>query len=118
MITREQIPTVLDHPVYDADGNKIGEAKHVFLDDVTGQPEWGSVKTGLFGTSKSFVPGVAQEVLRHEVVRGRHRCPSSARGGRQAPADGELGRDARDVGADLLRQTRKPGWNAVPGGAT
>ncbi|MFF5650812.1 DUF2382 domain-containing protein [Streptomyces collinus] len=56
MITREQIPTVLDHPVYDSDGNKIGEAKHVFLDDATGQPEWVSVKTGLFGTSESFVP--------------------------------------------------------------
>ncbi|WP_133910825.1 DUF2382 domain-containing protein [Streptomyces sp. NBC_00582] len=56
MIAHEQIPTVLDHPVYDADDNKIGEAKHVFLDDVSGQPEWVSVKTGLFGTSESFVP--------------------------------------------------------------
>ncbi|MET8228978.1 PRC-barrel domain-containing protein [Streptomyces sp. NPDC005301] len=56
MITREQISTVLDHPVHDAEGNKIGDAKHVFLDDVTGRPEWVSVKTGLFGTSESFVP--------------------------------------------------------------
>ncbi|MGX1274817.1 DUF2382 domain-containing protein [Streptomyces phaeoluteigriseus] len=56
MITREQIPTVLDHPVYDTSGTKIGDARHVFLDDVTGQPEWVSVKTGLFGTSESFVP--------------------------------------------------------------
>jgi stress response protein YsnF len=56
MITREQIPTVLDHPVYDTDGNKIGDARHVFFDDVTGEPEWVSVSTGLFGTSESFVP--------------------------------------------------------------
>ncbi|MGP3998868.1 DUF2382 domain-containing protein [Streptomyces sp. 8N706] len=56
MITREQIPTVLDHPVYDGEGNKVGEAKHIFLDDVTGLPEWVSVKTGLFGMSESFVP--------------------------------------------------------------
>ncbi|GHD53819.1 DUF2382 domain-containing protein [Streptomyces galbus] len=56
MITQEQIPTVLDHPVYDTDGNKIGDAKHIFLDDTTGRPEWVSVKTGLFGTSESFVP--------------------------------------------------------------
>lgn len=56
MITREQIPAVLDHPVYDAQGNKIGDAKHVFLDDATHQPDWVSVKTGLFGTSESFVP--------------------------------------------------------------
>ncbi|MEV6654022.1 DUF2382 domain-containing protein [Streptomyces sp. NPDC051219] len=56
MITREQIPTVLDHPVHDAEGHKIGDARHVFLDDVTGQPEWVSVETGLFGASESFVP--------------------------------------------------------------
>jgi hypothetical protein len=56
MITEEQIPTVLEHPVYGTDGNKIGDAKHVFLDDQTGQPEWVSVKTGLFGSRESFVP--------------------------------------------------------------
>lgn len=56
MITQDQIPTVLDHPVYDSDGNKIGDAKHVFFDDATDEPEWVSVKTGLFGTSESFVP--------------------------------------------------------------
>jgi uncharacterized protein (TIGR02271 family) len=56
MITREQIPAVLEHPVFDTEGSKIGDAKHVFLDDTTGEPEWVSVKTGLFGTSESFVP--------------------------------------------------------------
>ncbi|MEE1927910.1 PRC and DUF2382 domain-containing protein [Streptomyces sp. TRM 70351] len=56
MITPEQIPTVLDHPVYDAEGGKIGEAKHVFFDDATGEPEWVSVKTGMFGSHESFVP--------------------------------------------------------------
>lgn len=56
MITKEQIPAVLDHPVYDAEGTKIGDAKHVFLDDVTGKPDWVTVRTGLFGMSESFVP--------------------------------------------------------------
>jgi uncharacterized protein (TIGR02271 family) len=56
MITREQIPAVLDHPVYDAEGNKIGSASHVFLDDTTGRPDWATVKTGLFGSSETFVP--------------------------------------------------------------
>ncbi|MGW0494549.1 DUF2382 domain-containing protein [Streptomyces sp. NPDC003007] len=56
MITREQIPTVLDHPVHDARGDKIGDARHVFFDDVTGEPEWVSVRTGMFGTKESFVP--------------------------------------------------------------
>ncbi|MFF3420978.1 PRC-barrel domain-containing protein [Streptomyces sp. NPDC002698] len=56
MITQGQIAAVLGHPVYDVDGNKIGDTKHVFLDDATGEPEWVSIKTGLFGTSESFVP--------------------------------------------------------------
>ncbi|MFF7814526.1 DUF2382 domain-containing protein [Streptomyces sp. NPDC007945] len=55
MIAKEQIPTVLDHPVYDTEGQKIGDAKSVYLDDATGRPEWVTVKTGLFG-SESFVP--------------------------------------------------------------
>ncbi|WP_192340002.1 PRC and DUF2382 domain-containing protein [Streptomyces sp. VITNK9] len=56
MITREEIANVLDHPVYDGDGNKIGDAKHVFFDDMTGRPEWVSVKTGMFGSNESFIP--------------------------------------------------------------
>ncbi|MFE6287245.1 DUF2382 domain-containing protein [Streptomyces sp. NPDC057877] len=56
MITREQINNVLDHPVYDGEGHKIGEAKHVFFDDMSGRPEWVTVKTGWFGSNESFVP--------------------------------------------------------------
>ncbi|CAL9357270.1 PRC and DUF2382 domain-containing protein [Streptomyces sp. enrichment culture] len=56
MITREEIATLLDHPVYDGDGNKIGDAKHVFLDDMSGRPEWVTVKTGMFGSNESFIP--------------------------------------------------------------
>ncbi|KOV36273.1 DUF2382 domain-containing protein [Streptomyces heliomycini] len=56
MITREEISILLDHPVYDGDGNKVGDAKHVFLDDASGRPEWVTVKTGMFGSSESFVP--------------------------------------------------------------
>ncbi len=56
MITREQVPSVLDHMVYDAEGKKIGKAAHVFLDDRTGEPEWASIRTGMFGNHESFVP--------------------------------------------------------------
>ena len=56
MITKAQIRNVLDHPVHDADGHKVGNAKHVFLDDATGEPDWVSVQTGMFGSNESFVP--------------------------------------------------------------
>ncbi|MFF4384674.1 PRC and DUF2382 domain-containing protein [Kitasatospora sp. NPDC001547] len=56
MITEQQARSMLHHPVHDAQGNKIGKADHMFLDDATGKPEWVSVKTGWFGASESFVP--------------------------------------------------------------
>jgi uncharacterized protein (TIGR02271 family) len=40
----------------DRDGDKIGSIGDVYLDDRTGQPEWLTVKTGLFGMRESFVP--------------------------------------------------------------
>jgi hypothetical protein len=56
MITREQIPQVVGHPVHDAEGKKVGDAKHMYLDDNTGSPEWVTVKTGFFGSNETFVP--------------------------------------------------------------
>ncbi|MEU6432015.1 PRC-barrel domain-containing protein [Microbispora sp. NPDC046973] len=56
MITHEQIPMVLDNPVHDLNGDKIGEVAQVFLDDATGRPKWLCVKTGLLHTKETFVP--------------------------------------------------------------
>jgi stress response protein YsnF len=56
VITREQVSSVIDHTVYDQEGKKIGQAGHVFLDDATGEPEWATVRTGMFGNHESFVP--------------------------------------------------------------
>jgi len=56
MITRDQIPQVVGRPVHDSEGKKIGDAKHMYLDDRTGEPEWVTVKTGFFGNNETFVP--------------------------------------------------------------
>ncbi|MFJ5228439.1 DUF2382 domain-containing protein [Kitasatospora sp. NPDC088391] len=56
MITEQQIRSVLNQPVHDAQGEKIGKVDHLYLDDATGRPEWVSLKTGWFGSSESFVP--------------------------------------------------------------
>jgi uncharacterized protein (TIGR02271 family) len=42
--------------VVDPAGNKLGKVGNVYLADATHQPEWITVKTGLFGTKESFVP--------------------------------------------------------------
>jgi uncharacterized protein (TIGR02271 family) len=56
MIGTETISRVIGQDVYDQAGDKIGSASEVYLDDATGQPEWITVRTGLFGTKESFVP--------------------------------------------------------------
>jgi uncharacterized protein (TIGR02271 family) len=56
MIGTDTISRVIGKDVYDNDGDKIGSASEVYLDDESGQPEWVTVRTGLFGTKESFVP--------------------------------------------------------------
>jgi len=56
MIGTDTISRVIGKDVYDESGDKIGSAGEVYLDDETGQPEWVTVRTGLFGTKESFVP--------------------------------------------------------------
>lgn len=58
MISTEQIHELSQTggTVTGADGEKIGKVGQVFLDDHTGEAEWVTVHTGLFGMSESFVP--------------------------------------------------------------
>ena len=42
--------------VIDQDGDKVGKVGQVYLDDATGQPNWVTVNTGLFGGNETFVP--------------------------------------------------------------
>ena len=56
MIGTETLDRVIGKDVYDEAGQKIGSASEVYLDDETGQPEWVTVRTGMFGTKESFVP--------------------------------------------------------------
>jgi uncharacterized protein (TIGR02271 family) len=37
-------------------GDKIGNIGQIYVDDQTGEPEWVTVKTGLFGSAESFAP--------------------------------------------------------------
>ncbi|GAA1971392.1 PRC and DUF2382 domain-containing protein [Amycolatopsis minnesotensis] len=47
---------LIDSTVMDNSGSKIGKVGTVYLADDTHQPEWVTVKTGLFGQKESFVP--------------------------------------------------------------
>jgi uncharacterized protein (TIGR02271 family) len=56
VLTQNDTQKLLDADVYETDGTKIGSAADIYLDAQSGDPEWVSVKTGLFGTKQSFVP--------------------------------------------------------------
>jgi uncharacterized protein (TIGR02271 family) len=58
MLNRENIEDLLNRNgnVVGSDGDKIGSIGQLYADDDTGEPTWVTVKTGLFGTSQSFVP--------------------------------------------------------------
>src|SRR5690242_3589756 len=56
MIGTDTISRVIGQDVYDQSGEKIGSASEVYLDDESGQPEWVTVRTGMFGSKESFVP--------------------------------------------------------------
>jgi uncharacterized protein (TIGR02271 family) len=56
MIAENDIQQVQGADVYGVDGDKIGRAGQIYLDDETGRPEWVTVNTGLFGMNESFVP--------------------------------------------------------------
>jgi uncharacterized protein (TIGR02271 family) len=56
MTSPQQWDNLIGSTATDADGDKIGNVGQVYLNDDTGQPEWVTVSTGLFGTRESFAP--------------------------------------------------------------
>ncbi|MEV6569321.1 PRC-barrel domain-containing protein [Streptomyces kronopolitis] len=42
--------------VVDTDGVKVGKVQQVYRDDATNDPEWITVRTGLFGMKETFIP--------------------------------------------------------------
>ncbi len=55
-ITLDQLDGIADGNVIGSDGDKIGGIGQIYLDDNTGEPNWVTVRTGLFGTSETLVP--------------------------------------------------------------
>ncbi len=55
-ISTDNIQQYVGKTLFDDGGNKIGKIGAIYLDDVTGEPEWVTVATGFFGTNESFVP--------------------------------------------------------------
>jgi uncharacterized protein (TIGR02271 family) len=85
VLTTEQLRDVTGCDAVGPDGSKIGKVGQVYLDDVTGQPEWVTVSTGLFGSRETFIP-LARAEFRDGVLR--------------VPYDKNRVKDAPNIGVD------------------
>jgi uncharacterized protein (TIGR02271 family) len=102
----------------DPAGAKIGTIDAIYLDDDTGQPEWATVTTGLFGTKTTFVP-LAQAQSAGDSVQVPHHKDQVT----DAPnmdADGQLSQDEE---AELYRHygldyTQNHSDSGLPTGTT
>ncbi len=52
----------------DPQGSKIGSVGQVYLDDETGQPDWVTVNTGLFGMKENFAPLAGSSFTGEDLV--------------------------------------------------
>ncbi|MEU4195799.1 PRC and DUF2382 domain-containing protein [Kribbella sp. NPDC026611] len=87
-MTMQGIEQVVGETAYDAAGDKVGSVGNLYTSDTTGQPEWVTVNTGLFGGKQTFVP-LAGANLEGD---GLHLAPSKSKI-KDAPridADGRL----------------------------
>lgn len=56
MVSTREVLEWRGRHVVDREGEKLGKLEDVYFDNETSAPEWGAVKTGLFGLNLSFVP--------------------------------------------------------------
>src|SRR5690242_12816473 len=56
MTSPQQWVNLIGSTAVDSDGDKVGKVGQVYLNDETGEPQWVTVSTGLFGTRESFAP--------------------------------------------------------------
>jgi sporulation protein YlmC with PRC-barrel domain len=52
----DDVPNWRGRDVIDQNGHAVGVITDIFVDDVTGRPEWAVVKTGLFSHRVTFLP--------------------------------------------------------------
>ena len=114
MIGTETLDRVIGKDVYDEAGQKIGSAGEVYLDDETGQPEWVTVRTGMFGTKESFVPirdaDLTDDGLRVPVSKDRVKdAPKIDTDGHLSPEEEQELYRYYGMGTGTTGRTERPG---------
>ncbi|QYC44132.1 Stress response protein YsnF [Nonomuraea coxensis DSM 45129] len=85
MALQTEIRHLFDCHLVGSDGQSIGQVGQVYLNDRTGDPEWVTVRTGMFGMKETFVP-----------LAGSHRSGDEIR----VPFDKDKIKDAPNIDVD------------------
>ncbi|MER7013998.1 PRC-barrel domain-containing protein [Saccharopolyspora sp. NPDC000359] len=93
----ERAQDLIGTPVFDRNGNRVGRVGNVYVDDVTQQPEWVTVRIGLLGVRETFVPltGAIAEENRLELDVDRDRVKNAPQ------VEAEQGHLSPEEGRDL-----------------
>jgi len=104
-------------------GEKVGSIGQIYVDDQTSEPDWVTVKTGLFGTAESFVPLQGARIDGDNVVVGYDK--DTIKAAPRVDADGSLSPEEEDTlyrhynlggAADVDRSAGRnntSGWDGV-----
>ncbi|HEX8509671.1 MAG TPA: PRC and DUF2382 domain-containing protein [Propionibacteriaceae bacterium] len=91
-ISIEQLQGLAGHgKVLTDHGDKVGSIGQVYVDDSTNEPDWVTVKTGLFGTAETFVPLRGATVRGSDIVVGYDK--DTIKAAPRVDADGAIGPD-------------------------
>ncbi|QHC69735.1 PRC and DUF2382 domain-containing protein [Rathayibacter sp. VKM Ac-2801] len=109
MIDSTNIDSIYGATVHGSDGDKIGSVEQVYLSDESGAPVWATVRTGLFGTSESFVPLEGADLAGDRLTVAYDK--SFVKDAPRIDADGSL---TEDEEAELYRYYNLSGAASVP----
>ncbi|ADB29991.1 hypothetical protein Kfla_0886 [Kribbella flavida DSM 17836] len=73
MSTAQELERTIGQDVYDVDGQKVGTAANLYASDLSGEPEWVTVRTGLFGNKETFVPLAGAHAEQDGLHVGAHK---------------------------------------------
>jgi uncharacterized protein (TIGR02271 family) len=114
MSTTQELERAIGQDVYDVEGHKVGTASHLYASDVSGAPEWVTVKTGLFGSKESFVPLTGAHTEQDGLHVGAHKDLI-----KDAPRIDDNGHLSETEAAELYRhynlRAGMPGVGGQPG---
>jgi PRC-barrel domain protein len=98
------------------DDQPVGKIEAIYVDKTTRQPEWALVHTGLFGSSRTFVP-LADAAQRGDTVQVPHE-PSVVREAPRLEEDAELSEEdeARLYAHYGIRYTTEESSSGLPAG--